>query len=354
MKATLAPLASFLWLLAFTGTVGAHELGISRSSWRPEPGGFAVDLTFARVEVLRLGPAVDANANGLLDPTELDAVRPAFAQVLEAVRVRAGGEPCAATWTPAVLSEEDGLDTTGRFECPKGEAGATLEADLRFFDRLAPGHRHLAQVFGGEAPVAHVLQASATTLALGDAPEGAASGFGEVFVLGLEHIVFGFDHLVFLFGLLLVGGHWRGLVAVVTAFTVAHSVTLGLAATGVFVPPGALIEAGIAASIVYVGVENFFVQDADRRWRLTLPFGLIHGFGFAGALAEIGLEGDNLVSTLLAFNLGVETGQLVLVALALPVLMWARRSPTFVQRVVPALNAVVIALGVYWFVDRVS
>jgi hypothetical protein len=103
-----------------------------------------------------------------------------------------------------------------------------------------------------------------------------------------------------------------------------------------------------------VGVENFFVRDADRRWRLTLPFGLIHGFGFAGALAEIGLEGDNLLTTLLAFNLGVETGQLVLVALALPVLMWARHSPTFVQRIVPVLNAVVIALGVYWFVERVS
>ena len=128
--------------------------------------------------------------------------------------------------------------------------------------------------------------------------------------LGVEHILTGADHLVFLLGLILVGGSLRSLVGVVTAFTLAHSITLALAALSIFAPSPRLVEPAIALSIAYVGVENLFVNDASKRWRITFPFGLIHGFGFAGALREIALPRAQLPIALVSFNLGVELGQL--------------------------------------------
>ena len=107
--------------------------------------------------------------------------------------------------------------------------------------------------------------------------------------LGIEHILTGADHLVFLLGLLLVAGGWRPLLGVVTAFTVAHSITLALAALSIFAPSPRLVEPAIALSIAYVGVENLLNPDARQRWRITFPFGLVHGFGFAGALRAIAL-----------------------------------------------------------------
>src|SRR5262249_30813916 len=140
-----------------------------------------------------------------------------------------------------------------------------------------------------------VLDRAHATWAL-DGANAAASGSSttpnlawSMLKLGVEHILTGADHLVFLLGLILVGGRWRSLVGVVSAFTLAHSITLALAALSVFAPSPRIVEPAIALSIAYVGVENLFVKDASKRWRITFPFGLIHGFGFAGALREIAL-----------------------------------------------------------------
>jgi hypothetical protein len=143
------------------------------------------------------------------------------------------------------------------------------------------------------------------------------------------------------------------LLAVITAFTVAHSITLALAVLGVFAPPPAVIEPLIAASIAYVGVENFFVKNAEGRWRITAPFGLVHGFGFAGALAEVGVPKTDVPLTLFLFNLGVECGQLMVLAVVLPILWVARKRGWLGPRVVKGLSVVVIALGVFWLVQRV-
>ncbi|OGQ14028.1 MAG: hypothetical protein A2138_08965 [Deltaproteobacteria bacterium RBG_16_71_12] len=174
----------------------------------------------------------------------------------------------------------------------------------------------------------------------------------DYLLIGVEHILFGFDHLVFLFGLILVGGRLRSLVAVVTAFTLAHSVTLATAVLGGWQPPAGVIEPLIALSIAYVGVENFFVRDAAKRWRITAPFGLVHGFGFAGALADVGVPGDQVPLALFLFNLGVELGQLAALALVLPVLYALRRRGLFAERATRALSLAVVALGVFWLVER--
>jgi hydrogenase/urease accessory protein HupE len=224
-------------------------------------------------------------------------------------------------------------------------------------EALAPGHRHMARLFrAGKAQVKVVDRDHAvwTLDAAGQSSRAAAwSTAWSMLELGVEHILTGWDHLLFLLGLIIVGGRVRSLVGVVSAFTVAHSITLALAATGVYAPSPRLVEPAIALSIAYVGVENFFVQDASRRWRITFPFGLIHGFGFAGALREIALPHAQVPVALLSFNLGVELGQLGVLAVALPLVLTARRAPAFGTSGVRVVSGAIAVAGAVLFVVRI-
>jgi hydrogenase/urease accessory protein HupE len=172
---------------------------------------------------------------------------------------------------------------------------------------------------------------------------------------GIHHILIGPDHLLFLVGLLLLGGSIRRLTMVVTSFTIAHSITLSLAALNIFTPPARIIEPAIALSIVYVGADNLLAQGGrDVRAWIAFAFGFIHGFGFANVLREMELPGRALGWSLFSFNFGVEIGQLlvvVTVASAFAALRarseWARR------RLVYAGSILVIIAGAFWFVQRV-
>jgi hydrogenase/urease accessory protein HupE len=143
---------------------------------------------------------------------------------------------------------------------------------------------------------------------------------GTYLVLGVEHILLGIDHLLFVLALLLLVTGWKRLVGTVTAFTLAHSITLAGATLGVLSAPAALIEALIALSIVFVAAEAIHAQRgkasmlAQRPWVIAFAFGLLHGFGFAGALSEVGLPSEAIPTALLFFNLGVEVGQLIFIA----------------------------------------
>ena len=175
------------------------------------------------------------------------------------------------------------------------------------------------------------------------------------FEIGVEHILIGTDHLVFLLGLVVVGGRLRSLIAVVTAFTIGHSLSLALATLGVWRPDPAFVEPAIALSIAYVGVENFLVTDAAGRWRITLPFGFIHGFGFAGVLAEIGVPDEAVGAALLLFNLGVEAGQLLVLAVVLPLLAWLGARPAYQRARGPRwISAAIVVAGLFWFIQRVG
>ena len=185
--------------------------------------------------------------------------------------------------------------------------------------------------------------------------QGVAAVVKKFVPAGVHHILIGPDHLLFLVGLLLLGGTFRQLLLVVTSFTVAHSITLSLAALGIVTPPARLIEPAIALSIVYVGADNILAQGGrDVRAWIAFTFGFIHGFGFANVLREMDLPTRALGWSLFSFNIGVEIGQLfvvVLVASALAALRsrseWAGRHLAF------AGSLVVIAAGVFWFVQRV-
>ena len=159
---------------------------------------------------------------------------------------------------------------------------------------------------------------------------GTAAGAVEVMKTfipaGVHHILIGPDHLLFLFGLLLLGGTWKSLVKIVTAFTLGHSLTLSLATLGVFSPPAAIVEPGIALTIVVVGADNLMRGGGrDLRPWAARVFGLVHGFGFASVLREFGLPKEALGWSLFSFNVGIECGQLLVLALMLPALVLFRR-----------------------------
>lgn len=179
---------------------------------------------------------------------------------------------------------------------------------------------------------------------------------------GVEHILIGPDHVLFLIGLLLLGGSLPRLALIVTAFTIGHSITLSLAALDILAPPARLIEPLIALTIVVVGADNLLVlrntrvnpaTAADIRAWLAAAFGLIHGFGFAYVLKEFGLPQAALAWSLLAFNVGVEIGQLLIVAAAAGVLTVIRRmSDGAADRIALLGSVAVIGAGGYWFVER--
>lgn len=185
---------------------------------------------------------------------------------------------------------------------------------------------------------------------------GQAPGFFDTarqFIqLGLKHILTGYDHILFLLALLLVKMNFRSMVTVVTSFTFAHSITLMLAAFDVVSPPSHFVEATIALTICYVALENLFSRDHQHRWALTLAFGLVHGFGFAGVLQEIGLPKNHELTALLTFNLGVELGQLLIVVCIYPML---RKVENFYwwPKTVQIASILVGLAGTYWFVMRV-
>jgi len=184
-------------------------------------------------------------------------------------------------------------------------------------------------------------------------PEQKTTGtFVSYVVMGVDHIIGGIDHLLFLLALLALSTSFWQTVKIVTAFTVAHSITLSLAALGLVAVPSAIVEPLIAASIVWVAVENLVAPaGAGRRWLIAGLFGLIHGLGFASALIELDLTRETLVRALVGFNLGVELGQLVFVAVVLPPLVWASR-PGRLPRLPQILSVIVALIGVVWLVER--
>jgi hypothetical protein len=184
-----------------------------------------------------------------------------------------------------------------------------------------------------------------------------AVGVAKKFIpAGIHHIFAGPDHVLFIIGLLLLGGTLTRLLTIVTGFTIAHSITLTLAALDLVNPPGRLIEAAIALSIVYVGVDNLMVGEKSRDFRALIAFffGFVHGFGFASVLREFGLPSQALGWALFSFNVGVEIGQICIVVVAASALAAIRqRWPVLGRRIVVAGSIVVVAAGTFWFFQRV-
>ncbi|SFT04828.1 HupE/UreJ family protein [Paenibacillus sp. BC26] len=176
--------------------------------------------------------------------------------------------------------------------------------------------------------------------------------FLQYLTMGIEHILSGYDHLLFLCGLIIARMSKLDILKVLTAFTVGHCMTLALSSLELVSLPPSIIEPLIALSIVYITIENLFLKKLNHRWIVTLFFGLIHGFGFSEILR--GTLSDEFVVPLFSFNLGVEVGQIMVLAAVLP-LIWAFKQTKLDERIlVSGGSAVVACFGLYWFVERMT
>lgn len=281
------------------------------------------------------------------------------------VTVSADGRACAAVPEHALPPTPDRAATTVvvLYACAAPVRVLTIRDAMS--DLLGAGHHTIATVewsAGREQLVFESDRREGRVALSADAPEnsaeppavGQATGsFVAYLELGVEHILLGFDHVLFVVALILQGGRLLSILAIVTAFTLAHSVTLALSVLGIVALPGAIVEPVIALSIAYVAAENIFLRDraVSRRWAVSFLFGLVHGFGFAGALREVGLPSEDLVAALLGFNLGVEGGQALIVAVLLPALLLAQRYP-WRGRLVQVSSAAIMVAGIALLVER--
>jgi hydrogenase/urease accessory protein HupE len=337
-------------LLTLAGRAHAHAVGLSRGDYRVAGRTVRVTLVFSDSELATALDGVDVNEDGRISPSEVRAARDSIERALaEGVTVRADGVVCAPGLEHAEATEDDAVRVTGSFECD--HAPRILGIDCRFIDLFSSSHRHVATVSASGHETSYVLVRAKERVEL-DVGGAVTTGvpFGAMVWTGVTHIWTGYDHLAFLFGLLLAGGRARSLVGVISAFTLAHSITLGLSALGAVSVPPSIVEPAIAISVAYVGVENLFSPDPAKRWRITFPFGLVHGFGFAGALQSLDLPRAKIPAALVAFNLGVELGQLAVLAIVLPLVVWARRLPAFRAWGVPILSCAIAVAGCVWCV----
>ena len=344
--------------LAAASTAYAHTSSITYVEIAVEARTVHVTLEIANRDLYE---AIGVDRDRAVDRAEVERNRERLLDYVAArVHVDNGGARCApgerALWFD---DKSDGFFAVTRVDygCKRTAAAVTVEYDL-FFD-LDPMHQGLARIeLPGQPERQHVFRGAARTLHL-DRPISLLDNLRDYCLLGMEHIFTGYDHLAFLFGLLLVAGA-RGLrggtryiLGVVTAFTVAHSVTLIAAGLGWVRLPSRFVESAIALSIAYVAVENLAVREPRHRWLLTFFFGLVHGFGFASVLAEIGLPPSGVIPSLVSFNVGVELGQLTVVCAVAPILLWL--VPRYGQstRVRTIGSVVLFVLSTYWFFERV-
>jgi hypothetical protein len=337
---------------------------------------WTVDVGLAGLaKVVDLGADVVGGEVRGFDQAGLAARRPAICAAIGAgLTVTIAGTQVAPVCGTAVPRYETGLDGQPHFVrlaqplvFTAAAPFAEVRAKVAFFSDLTSSHRAVVKVrWGGQLMQTTRLGVSELVLTKGQLAPGRWSSLVGFVGWGIHHILVGYDHIAFLLGLLLVLPGLRPLITVITAFTVAHSLTILLAAFRIISLPTALTETLIAASIVYVAIENLVRAGPQRggagrggagprrRWPLVFAFGLVHGLGFAEVLRERLAEAPaGIAASVVAFNLGVELGQLAIVAVAFPLLTLLRQRLGD-RPLVRAGSLPILLLGLYWLATRLS
>jgi hypothetical protein len=278
--------------------------------------------------------------------------------VRDAVRLTVDGEPLMLEWQH-LDSDRGGIRI--RFEYAPVRPDRSVRHIVVTSDmpeQLSRGHRELVTVTAdGRIVGESVLDAEIRTLAIAvsEPPPSRARQAWSFVTIGVHHILAGHDHLMFLAGLILAAVGVRALLIALTAFTVAHSVSLAVVVlAGVHAPPS-IVEPVIAASIAWIGMENLLGRSGGARWWLVFGCGLVHGFGFAGALTGLGFgsSASDVAVALLSFNAGVEAGQLAAAGVMLPLVWMIRSRPALHARLQPVCSVIVAAAGIAWLVQRI-
>lgn len=344
----------FVLFFCLVPSTNAHPFSVSYSHWKVESGAVRATIRLP-ADDMDLLLRLDADLDGKLSDAELERAREPIGRYLfEHVRVASEDralEPVlqtVATWKDEEGSPYLEVQLSYSFA---SESMPSLAVTASLLTDLYPDHRTLAEIQVGDRRTEFVFQHGNTVTVTGLSSSRWTAAMSFV-TLGFDHILTGYDHILFLLGLLLVARGLRQLAAIVTSFTVAHSLTLSLATLGILEPTMWTIEAAIALSIAYVGVENLVSADTRHRWKIAFVFGLLHGFGFASVLREMELPRSALAGSLLTFNIGVEIGQLVIVTIMFPVLRLVQRT-RYGPMVTRYGSLAVIAMGLYWFCQRV-
>ena len=353
---------------AVPDTVFGHTTGLSTADLQFETNGLGAELTLAGADMtaalahVETARPLDANHDGRITQDEFIAgLEQLKSLAAGALIVEFDGQRIPPSAPGLALDEQDNFHIFLTF---LGARPQRLLVRATLFSHLPANHLQFLAVHDVEGKMLGNQMLNSTensftfSLPTGEAAatagEPRVSTFGGFLRLGVKHIWTGYDHLLFLFALLLVCDSFKAAVQVVTFFTIAHSITLAFATLNLVWVSSRVVEPAIAASIVYVGLENIIRSEGPKgRWLITFLFGLIHGLGFASVLREMGVSSSTGVAVpLVSFNLGVEAGQIVIACALLPLIWRLRKSDLFLKRGVPLCSAIVAALGSYWLVQR--
>lgn len=331
-------------MLLRTSVAQAHEKGLTYSQILIEDTGITVSYITPREHILTRAP------------TEQDFFTGPFT---DGFTIANNGKPCTSR-----LREIKQMDSIGSvnfqvlFTCP--DTIDSLDFHYTLFFAQTPDHENIAD-FHLEAFKKQIIftkEFTEFTVPVGSLREQIVEGPPQqtpslpyFLLLGVKHILSGYDHILFLAALLLSLTGLRALVKTVTAFTLAHSITLTLATLDIFIIPSRWTEIIIAASIVYVAIENIRTATGKRRWMIAFLFGLFHGFGFSTVLKEMNLPRESLIPSVLLFNAGVEVGQLAILALIYPLLRAMRHIPRH-HLIEKGLSLLIAFFGAYWLFQR--
>ncbi len=354
-------------LLACIGVAMAHSMSVSHLDITVPKEGAPLRLELdLSIRDLALTLPLDANGDGNVTWGEITDARPDIeALVARGLTVSSGNNACSMQPTSlATRRYDDGAYVALALESRCGSGAPTAVRYTLFFDR-DPQHRAIVTMDIAGRRSSAIAGPGSPEVSLGGA---TTHPFRDFLREGVHHILVGYDHIAFLMSLLLpvvlrrVNRKWEPVdnlrsaisqaTVIVTAFTIAHSITLSLAALGWVVPSSRWVEAAIAASVLLAALNNIWPVLTKRLWMAAFGFGLIHGFGFAGALSELGLPTGARVLSLLGFNLGVEAGQLGLVLVSLPLLYLARTQRWYRAGGMQAVSFAIALLAAWWVQAR--
>jgi len=320
---------------------------------------------------LEIAVQLDTNRDGAITWGEVRTRRTElFAYAFAHLALLADGGSCPlSTGNLLVDDHSDGAYAVLRFSAQCAAAPRAIEANYSLLFDLDPTHRGLLRLDSDGGSRSAVLSPEQATQTFTLAETSRVATFLQFVRNGVHHIWIGYDHILFLISLLLPSvlirrnGRWApvgtlrsallSVLAVVTAFTVSHTITLTMAALGVVSLPSRLVESGIALSVMLAALNNIWPQVTRRVWLLAFGFGLVHGFGFASVLADLGLPRDALALSLAGFNIGVEIGQLSVVLLVVPLIFLFRARPFYRPAVLVGGSSVITLVATVWLFGRV-
>ncbi len=369
----LRPAILLIGLAACSGQAEAHKVSDSYLALRLD--GARAGRIYGQWDIslrdLDVAIGLDSNRDGSLQWEEIERGKTAIADyAIGRLRLSADGRDCKPVLSEQSIAEHaDGAYASLSFRADCSGAIERLEIDYRLLFEVDAQHRGLLKLTTADGVTSSVFPADRRSQVFHVGESGVFAQLGSFIADGITHIAIGFDHILFLLALLLPAvmardkeGRWRpvatlsqalvNVVKIVTAFTLAHSITLSLATMNLVSPPSRWVESLIAASVLITAIDNLRPLLPSRRWLVAFGFGLIHGFGFAAVLLDLHLTKQAMLVSLVGFNLGVEIGQLALVLLVVPLAYALRHRPAYRRFGLSAASLFIAVLSAGWLLDR--